>query len=124
MTRRDRNKNNSHKGSGGGCLIAIKKSDYYSIIHRPEWQQRDYEDVWLTLKPTAGRPLNILCVYLPPYLPAKCFEIYIEIIADKISTLPDEDFLLMGDFNDSKFHCIEDDVTGKSLSLVNLLDIL
>lgn len=122
VIRRDRNKENSKKKDGGGCLVAIKKSSNYSIIHRPDWQLSTHEDIWLTLKPINGRSLHILCVYLPPYLSAKCFDSYLENLGDKISTLADDDILVMGDFNDSKFDSNIQDMTGKSASITNLLD--
>lgn len=122
VTRRDRCPENSAKKDGGGCLVAVKKSANYAIIHRPDWQQSTYEDIWITLKPLSGRSIHILCVYLPPYLTAKCFENYIDLITDKISTLTGDDILLLGDFNDKNFDTTSADVAGKSQCIANLMD--
>lgn len=122
VIRRDRNIENSSKKDGGGCLVAIKKSSNYSIIHQYEWEQKTYEDIWITLKPLTGRAIHILCVYLPPYLTAKCFENYIDKITDKISTLAGDDILLVGDFNDNNFDTPNAASSGKSQSIANLLD--
>lgn len=122
VIRRDRCAENSKKKDGGGCLVAIKKSSEYAIIHRPDWQQSAHEDIWITLKPHTGRSIHILCVYLPPYITAKCFENYIDIITDKISTLAGDDILLFGDFNDKNFDATCTDMTGKSQSITNLID--
>lgn len=97
--RRDRDTKNSTKKIGGGCLIAIKKSSDYEIIHQTGWQNGLFEDLWITLKYNCGRLIHILCVYLPPSLKVELYNIYLDSITDLIPQLEKGDIFLLGDFN-------------------------
>lgn len=107
--RRDRDGENSMKKSGGGCLIAIKKSENYAIVHQTSWREIKYEDIWITLKLICGKSIHILCAYLPPKsddFTDNEFYTYMNLLTRKVCALvstPVEDkILLLGDFNASK----------------------
>lgn len=84
--------------------MAVKTSAAYAVIHRVEWQSSIVENVWITLKPTNdSKNINIACYYVPGDIEAKYLELITNEISDVLSHHPDDDFLIVGDFNVPSF---------------------
>lgn len=96
--RRDRVDSSSHKIEGGGVLIAVQKK--FEVIRQASWDS-NMEDVWVTLfMKGSSSHLNICVCYLPPDLNYdKLNEFYSNCQKIILNDHPDDDYLLLGDFN-------------------------
>ena len=102
--RRNRDKNTSAKRDGGKVCLAIMKSIPYSIVERPEWQTKQVEDVWVSLKPKNWhQAIHICCVYLPGEIDSSIFVIFTSNVTQKVNDHPDDAFIILGDFNVPSF---------------------
>lgn len=99
--RRDRGEFSSNKSDGGGVLIAAKKS--LKISHNTEWNNRSTEDVWITFKENHSKKIHIGCVYLAGSIPIEFVESFTENVISIVSSNPDDQFILIGDFNTPSF---------------------
>lgn len=94
IIRRDRDSLTSHKQSGGGILVAIKKN--ISLI-RLSHLESDSECIWLSLNP--GRSIITLCLaYLPPDVSIDRLHRFYDKTGDFISE-HDGHVIILGDFN-------------------------
>ncbi|KAL0809918.1 hypothetical protein ABMA28_010775 [Loxostege sticticalis] len=97
--RRDRDKNTSHKDSGGGVLVAVKTE--YNVVMRSAWASR-VEDIWVSILPQrSSRPTLNLCVcYLPPDIQSTSLEnFYNNVQRIILGGEPNNVYLIVGDFN-------------------------
>ena len=84
------------------------KSLPYTIIDRPEWQTAKVEDVWVSLKPNnKSKVIHLCCVYLPGEMDTTTFEGFIENATARVNENPDDDFIILGDFNVPSFSPIQ-----------------
>ena len=122
--RRDRDKNTSAKRDGGGVCLAIMKSIPYTIVERPEWQTKQVEDVWISLKPkNRHKAIHICCVYLPGEIDFSTFESFTSNITQKVNDHLDDAFIILGDFNVPSFSpIVAQPKTHKANQLDELID--
>jgi hypothetical protein len=96
----DRSKLNSTKSSGGGTLIAIKKSDHYTAqaINLDEFGDLEIAAAKIIL--SSCKCIFVFCVYVPPDYSNKRLVYDRIIMAINSSGITDNDIvLLLGDFN-------------------------
>jgi hypothetical protein len=102
--RRDRDVETSNKsGPGGGVCVAVLRSHRYTIIHRNEWECKNVEDLWVTLKTSGHSSIHINCAYIPGDSPDEKLENYTSNVALHINNHPDDIFIILGDFNVPSF---------------------
>lgn len=105
--RRDRTHATFNKKSrdlrGGGVCIAIRKSNNYKIVHRTDWESRFIEDIWVSLVPLSGNPININCCYIPGTTPSSAYHSFFTSLTDRVLSLPNNEFLFLGDQNTPEF---------------------
>ncbi|CRK97255.1 CLUMA_CG010651, isoform A [Clunio marinus] len=87
--------------SAGGVCIAVIKSQAYAVIHQIEWQTKEVEDLWITIKPHRmnEKTLHINIVYIPGETHNNHFETFTKQITNKKLENPDDNFLILGDYN-------------------------
>ena len=96
------------------------KSLPYTIIDRPEWQTAQVEDVWVSLKPkNKAKVIHLCCVYLPGEMDTKTFESFIENATTKINENPNDNFIILGDFNVPSFSPIQPTPKSAKATLVD-----
>lgn len=100
--RRDRDSKTSKKKTGGGSLIAVKKSRFKNLNQLHDWQNCSTEDTWITFR-DGDTKINLCCVYLPIDINPVAYKEFHKKVADKRSTCPDEVFAVVGDWNAVKF---------------------
>lgn len=119
--RRDRDSRTSHKKSGGGVIVAIKKSHNYRATRRRDWENETIEEIWISIKPLKGKSLHINASYIPDYVSDASFKTHISSISERVNALCDDQITLLGDFNASDF-CTDQSTSLRSRCLKDLMD--
>jgi hypothetical protein len=89
---------------GGGVIIAVKKSTSFSLVQQVNSQSTNIEDLWISLIPRVGRTLHICCAYIPGVTCANDFSSYFDSLSDNVLTFPNDEFLILGDYNVPEFY--------------------
>lgn len=112
--RADRNYARTGQKKGGGVALAVLRK--YPVTHNPNWHS-SAEDIWVTVELRNSKhlvKLNICVLYLCEQKRGYSFYDQLNNFCNKLSTvvdtLPDEKFLVVGDFNMSDIQWLHSDL--------------
>lgn len=95
-----RNREQTNKKTGGGCLVALKSD--VSGIRITEWENElPIENVWIAIYlNNSNKKLYIHAPYIAPKITRYKYSIYFDHYINIIcNTNPNSEFLILGDFN-------------------------
>lgn len=101
--RKDRNLSSTEKTTGGGVLLAVKRS-FKNVRRIYSFERDNLEMIWICIE--LSMPIYICCAYLPDRSSSNAYIEFIKSLQDNIGSISDKEYriLILGDFNLSSMY--------------------
>lgn len=100
--RKDRCEGVSDKLDGGGVFVAV--SSEWNSAENQAWSCNNIcEDIWISIQLPGNTKLFICCIYIPPYCTLNNYIAHFNKITEGVEVNNNDKFLIVGDYNLSKF---------------------